>query len=315
MNFATVKIPRLGELKHWVRLRQTDLYSQFPYFLGAKTKPPKTGHLFFTEQDLSLSALRSSPKLAVVAGHVPDLKKTPVSLRKILSELQSAGFATVFVNAVSSPVTLTRKPKSIDIFLQRKNQGLDFGSWADFCRLMHLSNLRFADFNEVLLMNDSVIGPLDSLQRILTRLQESSTDVVGLTNSYHRAKHLQSYFILYKNRILNRGFLDHHYASLPYYHHKPLLVLEQETFIEAVWQKQGFTSQALFPLEFLKPLGFELTLNPTLDLAEDLIDRQSFPFVKKELLLRNPTRLEAQRRLLQRPLIQELLKTEDLLSS
>jgi len=307
-----------GDIKHWIRLRETDLYKMFPYTFQAKSKPGPQGHTFFASQKLTLESLHTTQKIAVIAGHQPELTKVPKSLSAYFDELKSLGFQTIFINAISEPIITTQRtlslklPKSLDFYLERENLGHDFGSWADFSRLLKQQGLSFSQFQQVILANDSVIGPVAPLQPLLKTIEETNSDLVGLTDSPQRVHHLQSYFIVFQKNALTSGYLDQRFLAMPYYHHKPLLIIEQEAQAFLPARLGPLKYEALFPYkEIWSQNPFDLReLNPSQVYAKILIDEKNFPFVKKELLRKNPFHLEFVDALGRRENIQLLMELE-----
>jgi len=77
--------------------------------------------------------------------------------------------------------------------LTRTNAGHDFAAWR---AAMLRWDLPRADTRTLLLVNDSVHGPLAPLGPVLARMDLRHADLWGLTDSVQRGPHLQSYFVL-----------------------------------------------------------------------------------------------------------------------
>jgi hypothetical protein len=223
---------------------------------------------------------------------------------------------------VSTSPTLDLAPLSehAALVVHRENIGHDIGAWADALPLVREKWPRLC---ELLLANDSVLGPTRSLTPIVRAIRRRPPGLAGLTDCRIYAEHLQSYFLLAQGRQA-LGFLTDFFAGLP-------LLLEKADVIRCgeVALTQGALSAGLHTgAEFgttpvmeragldwllaLAPpsraeiarLGGEAAhsegaiwrrlrhrpLNPTHHLWLPLL-RQGFPFVKADLVRRNPGRV------------------------
>lgn len=299
----------------------------FPYFFGLK-KHPSQPHLF--GNITTLRSLKEFKNIAIMAGYQPESPVLSPHVHKYIQELKHNGFGVVFLNAHlherqlnSVDVSNALAGPKPDIYLCRVNLGLDFGSWADFTRALHQESIRLSDYQEVLLCNDSMYGPLASLDDIFQKIRSSSADVVGLTDSYQLGHHLQSYFLHFKSQILQGGFLDKYLSELPFYLNKDFLIEEVETRLASKVRCEGYQTEALFPYfelsqkqlpsediqKFIDDFGAERYFsaqNPTHFYAATLVQDHKFPFVKRELLDRNPFRMNQAKTL--QPLVDSLFE-------
>jgi len=110
--------------------------------------------------------------------------------------------------------------KKIKIFtediLLRENKGYDFGAWRDALIGYGFENL--AKFDQLLIVNNSIIGPVYDLGRVFAEMDSRKVDFWGITihpemyNSVHLSKdvvaeHIQSYFMVFeKNVFLSKEF-------------------------------------------------------------------------------------------------------------
>lgn len=230
-----------------------------------------------------------------------------------LTVLQACGFSTVFVstspNLDSSSITKLRG-KVIAIIL-RENVGYDFGSYKTGIEFA----LGKATPERLLITNDSVFGPLFSITKIVQ--QAENFDLFGITDSYDHHYHLQSYFILYGPRILK----DPSFSS--FWEHVELLdgtkldlkrqiILKYEVGGSQHFIKQGFSTGVAFPFTELAKSVFDdftilleksksepnttipplsINYNATHRYWRKLIE-SGCPFLKRELLLANPSNTE-----------------------
>ncbi|QNE06191.1 rhamnan synthesis F family protein [Croceicoccus marinus] len=130
----------------------------------------------------------------------------PPYIRHHLIALRQYSDRLIFIS--NSPVSKEgqRFLASIDsMFVQRPNVGYDFAAWRDG---LELCDAR--DFDEVLLTNSSIIGPIRDLGAVFDQMRSRPCDFWGLTTSFGAGcKHLQSFFLVFrKNVVMSRSWSD-----------------------------------------------------------------------------------------------------------
>jgi lipopolysaccharide biosynthesis protein len=295
---------------------------------GMATFPDKRGHRFYeAPPSEDLKGISGSPRLAIFAMYQPDENAAPSYLLKMITSLKSEGYKVVVVNALNEDQRWRNGAGVLqaDIYLERENLGMDFGSWCDFSRLIRSHGCSLSNYEEVLLLNDSIVGPLRGLNGIVSKMRGRSESVVGLTDCYLVAHHPQSFFLLFKADILKSTFLDRALNDAPYYIDKNLLVLEMEVgfgrkIVESGYKfgvLNDYLSLAITDIptddrEILKEqdegFGFFLPQNPTHYFSEALYRERDFPFVKRELIVKNPLKLAQGKRLATLPEVVAAMK-------
>lgn len=168
----------------------------------------------------------------------------------------------------------------------RDNVGYDFAMWSEALRAIDLES-----WDEVVLTNSSVFGPIYPLGPIFRKMSDVSCDFWGMTDSEEIAWHLQSYFLVFRRPVLaSAAFRDFWQSVLPY-RDKHQVVRSYEVGLSTFLREQGFRPAAFVPAtELVTPWFRRRWPNPPIGHAEALIQR-GMPFVKVELLRDNPFRL------------------------
>jgi hypothetical protein len=181
---------------------------------------------------------------------------------------------------------------------------------------------------ELLLVNDSICGPLTSMAGLFGRFRAAGNGMLGLTENLAPRPHLQSYFLLArgeravgdlmgfvgrmrlsacKRAIIRRGEIrlpswmrerGHFVASLNGYERVEWLALQQPRAIHRLGALYPNIPVASSFGEWLQTLQ-SLPANPTHAFWYELVECCDFPFFKTELLTRNPMRLPDVREWLQ----------------
>lgn len=235
-----------------------------------------------------------------------------------IQEINDAGFAIVFVSNSQrlDPAKLPALVSLCGSVIHRSNVGYDFGGYKDgIASLGDLSRL-----DELLIANDSVYGPFTPLAALLHRgaSSDDAVDVWGMTDGWDRAYHLQSYFILFHSNVLRSPAFRSFWAPLRYVQSKRWVSRRYEIDLTRVLMRAGFRCKALFPHRAVatdivrqtqrdEPTKDEkqssvdrnrhkvarliedgVPLNATHFFWRDLIERHGYPFLKRELLEKNP---------------------------
>jgi rhamnosyltransferase len=184
----------------------------------------------------------------------------------------------------------------------RENVGYDFGMWRHAIERTDLEA-----WDELVLTNSSVFGPLHPLQPIFARMAEEPVDMWGMTENVEIAWHLQSYFLVFRRPLLTSQVFRDFWASILPYKDKDQVIRSYEVGLSRLLLDHGFTLRSFAPTEALDiPGAFPLfnvlgeslwarlrsrRVNPTCGYAVPFI-RAGMPFVKAELLRDNPLGVE-----------------------
>lgn len=246
------------------------------------------------------------------SGQVSEMVRCQLGL------LRQCGFATVFISmAREIPEDDWQAVRQLcAVVVQRENFGRDFGAWHE---LMPEVRRRWPDPDELMLANDSVLGPIYPLAPVIDAMRAGGEGLFGLTESLQGGPHLQSYLLLARGRAAVRDlmtFLQRMHVS----HSKWLLVQMGEIRLARWMRRRGHRVAAVFgygrlaqaavadpaerqrlmrsnvrlrdldrlPADQASALLHEWPLNPTQHLWHVLATKFGDPFVKTELVLRNP---------------------------
>lgn len=330
-------------------LRLTDLDAA-PFGAGWRGYSTASGwgrlayHLFIAAKEVATALPRDAKRaiapttksrLHIEAGESIDAGATSVALyvhysasglisemvRRQVAILRQAGFSVVFISmAAGIPASNWVDIQHLAALrVQRANFGLDFGAWRD---LLPEVRRRWPDMTELLLANDSILGPIHSLESALLTMRSGGDGLFGLTESLQGGPHLQSYFLLARGKPVVKDvmhFVEHLYIG----HSKWLLVRMAEVRLSRWMRRRGHRVAVLFGYDravrvavadpeergrlqsVYKKLGNlsrlsdaeavaalrRWPLNPTHHLWHVLATRFDFPFIKTELVQRNPAGL------------------------
>lgn len=279
----------------------------------------------------ALAPPRPAPLLRQEAGAIPCRPGDPVALyvhysasgrispmvRRQLAAYRQAGFATVLVSMADAipAEDWAAAARDCALLVQRRNFGLDFGAWHDLAPEVAR---RWPDAPELLLANDSVLGPIRPMAPVLAALRCGGQGLFGLTESRQGGVHLQSYLLLARGgaavgdllgflrelrlsvskwRIVQRGELSltRHMAARG---HRVAALFGYRRLVAATLAD---AAERAYLLGLHPRLSADLAeaarqlwtwpLNPTSHFWQAVVRRMGFPFLKTELIRRNPGHL------------------------
>lgn len=223
-------------------------------------------------------ALRPDEEVCLFVAYAPDGELLEHSLVHARA-WADAGFRVVIV-AVTNRLEdwdSSRKPPFIAGLLVRENRGYDFGAWAAAINGL-LPQLRAAKL--VVMVNDSVYGPLAGFDAMLKRARSLDADVIGSVESMQVRRHFQSFLIFFKpSAVRSRAFVQfwRRVRTIP----KDLVIREYELKLCRDLERGGLRCTPLFPWQSGDPL------NPSVMGWRTLL-RRGFPFLKVQVLRENP---------------------------
>jgi lipopolysaccharide biosynthesis protein len=275
----------------------------------------RTRATFVTARHVGADRLIDGAKIAVFAHYDP-AGVVHDFVTYYLQALRDAGFAIVFVSNCPdlAMASLQRVLSLSALVLLRANVGYDFGAFKDgIGELGELSR-----FQQVVLANDSVYGPLFDLREVLARC-DAGADVWGMTDSRDGGYHLQSYFLLFRDRALADPGLKTFFGSVRPVQSKDWVIRRYEIGLTQAMRRAGLRCAALFPYEeaaaafvrtvvtseaarrsgtsepnrrysaqMLRMLARGAPLNATHFFWIELVSKLRCPFIKRELLIDNP---------------------------
>jgi hypothetical protein len=236
--------------------------------------------------------------------------------------LKVAGLDVVFVTNSGRLQTaaLERVQELCAGVLVRRNIGYDFGAWREALEVLRLPR---SDTEMVVLVNDSLYGPLRPIDEMLSRIDFARADVWGLTESWQNRYHLQSFFLAVSPRALSSVAWRRFWKRVRPVPSKHWIIERYEVGLSQAMLRAGLRCKAIWPYAELvaqvdpsllledgseAPVSKDpmvdvrkiharrirhaavarVPLNPTSDLWRQLL-LAGFPFLKRELLRDNPT--------------------------
>lgn len=230
------------------------------------------------ESSSAFDATRDRYAVLVHFSVSPVLTRSVVTL---VAELHANGYFVVISSACESPLDLEwpggRMPDAT-IVIRKPNIGYDFGTAAVALDMFP----RIADAPYVLIVNDSNVGPLASLEPVIASFENSTADAWALTGSNQHGFHLQSFFLGFRSRILMDRPLQDFWRNIRHFEDKRKVILHYELGLSRLLFEEGYVLDVAYPhTAFENASTANLSANLWLDLLSE-----GYPFIKREMALK-----------------------------
>ncbi|KAA5612501.1 lipopolysaccharide biosynthesis protein [Rhodovastum atsumiense] len=217
-----------------------------------------------------------------------------------VAALKAAGFSVIFVTnsgRLRREALFALQSLCAGIII-RRNIGYDFGAMREV--IEHL-DLPRADTEMLLLVNDSVYGPLRPLDDILARMDFNQADVWGLTESWQRRYHLQSFFLAFGRTALTDPAFRNFWRKVRPVTSKWWVISRYEIGLTQAMVKAGLRVEAVWRYSDLvrrvPPLGgIQAEMEPEADAEAKAYPGMLDPMVKSRLTHRQYIRTASSKR-------------------
>jgi rhamnosyltransferase len=248
---------------------------------------------------MNVNLINEQPKRLTILAHFDQDNRIDdhvvfyaASMKRISS------FLLVVTTAAPSSEELAKLNEIADRIIVRENVGYDFMSWKT-----GLENVDLTLFDELILCNDSVYGPLWPIDAVFQKMAKRKCDFWGLTANKKNVCHLQSYFIVFRKALLNSEYFKTFWASIKILDQKQEIIDKYEIGMTSYFTNMGFKSNYVFhfrPQDFLRTMvdrkfifrkfrkAFSshfnpFHMNPTLVFWDAML-KSKIPFLKVELV-------------------------------
>ena len=171
----------------------------------------------------------------------------------LLGELKKCADIVFVANGGLGQESLGTVSRLASRVITRENAGYDFGAWRDA-----LAETRLTGYDELILLNNSVYGPMYSFQEIFDRMDSNPADFWGMsefpeTDNPRREeakwlpngiipRHIQSYFLVFRQRVFSSETFGEFWRNVKDETSLPAVVANYETRFSGRLEKAGFKS-------------------------------------------------------------------------
>lgn len=175
-----------------------------------------------------------------------------------------------------------------DELLERENTGFDV--WAYKAGIEKTGWKKISEYDEVILMNHTIMGPVDSFDDMFREMDSRELDFWGIT-MHHRydsapkelyakfhciPQHIQSHFIAVRKRMLESGEFKKYWDSMPQICSYNDSVCFHEAVFTGHFERLGFSSSV-----YVDTSSGEYSQNPIIFAPKALIQKLKCPIFKR----------------------------------
>ena len=205
------------------------------------------------------------------------------SLRKY-----SSHFSIIFVSDCKIKNKDKKKIDFVEKIISKEHNEMDFGSWK-----LGLNFLRNKKVENLLLVNDSIIGPFIDIGKILDSMKNKKVDFWGITSAGVESEfHIQSYFLFFKPRCIKSKFFRNFFSEVKKQKSKADLVKKYE-----IGLTQGLIENGMKPGSYLGHFNKDIHSNEN---CINLFLENKLPFFKVKNFVSNPYRIKNMNKIFER---------------
>jgi SAM-dependent methyltransferase len=177
--------------------------------------------------------------------------------------------------------------KSCRHVIVNDNTGYDFHMWKTA-----LGIVDYAGFDEIVLMNSSVYGPITPIEPVFAEMASRRCDFWGITECFQMRPHVQSYFLVFRKRVITSAQFAMFWNGVLPYENKNQVVMSYEIGLTQWLVESDFERGVYCNLhrlaDFAQRNGTKVKLkdDPSRKHAVQLL-RIGVPFLKREFVRRN----------------------------
>lgn len=228
---------------------------------------------------------KQSPNFTCLYAHYNEQGKVSKYVITFLKSLSLINSKIIFIS--NSPIDsdsqqlLLSQIGDISIHI-RENKGYDFGAW----KWAIENKLISTDCMDLLLANDSFIGPLTDIESVLASMQQRKVDFWGLTDTLINGWHIEPYFFMLSKKVwkskIFTDFFNQDFANMS----KEEINLNAGKELTSQLVNEGFSNSAYVPYKEIDNSrgNTDSFKDPTIFFADRLIAEYNFPFLKKRLI-------------------------------
>ncbi len=181
-----------------------------------------------------------------------------------------------------------------DSVIERENKGFDV--WAYKTALDSLGWQKLADYDEIVLMNFTMMGPVYPFKDMFDTMAAKDLDFWGITQFYktdfdpwgklpdgYIPDHIQSHFIAVRSSLLNSDAFHDYWDNMPMITGYLDSVINHESRFTKHFEKAGFKWEVYCDAKELAPYSYQ----PAVGLAKRMVEEYKCPIFKRRSFMQD----------------------------
>lgn len=227
-------------------------------------------------------------KRLVIYFHYDPAGCIDTACRIAVQAVQKYGRVVFVTNGTLTPADRVWVSQSGAGRIERENVGFDVGAYRE--ALLTLGREKLAEYEEIVLMNYTLAGPVCSLAAMFTAMDaRPELDFWGLTRHYAMQsrrfggavpEHLQSHFIAVRPRLFNSDDFWSYWQEMALPTSYEQSIIRHETRFTPYFAARGYAWDTYVQTDDLKPVF----VNPIMACPRELLANRGCPFFKRRSL-------------------------------
>jgi len=227
-------------------------------------------------------------KRLVIYFHYDPAGCIDTACRIAVQAVQKYGRVVFVTNGTLAPADRVWVRQSGAGRIERENVGFDVGAYRE--ALLTLGREKLAEYEEIVLMNYTLAGPVCSLAAMFTAMDaRPELDFWGLTRHYAMQsrrfggavpEHLQSHFIAVRPRLFNSDDFWNYWQKMALPASYEQSIIRHETRFTTYFAARGYAWDTYVQTDDLKPVF----VNPIMACPRELLANRGCPFFKRRSL-------------------------------
>lgn len=173
---------------------------------------------------------------AVVFAHYDKYNSIQEYVLYYLKELRKVADTIIFVSDSNLPESeISKVQPLVKLVIATPHGEYDFGSYKR--GFSHIPD----DTDELIFANDSCIGPLYSLDKVFSEMENKQCDFWGMNSLCIDVDfHIQSFFMVFKKDVFRSNLFKNFMSSIEKQNHKDDIILNYEIGLSQLLLKNGY---------------------------------------------------------------------------
>ena len=227
-------------------------------------------------------------KRLVIYFHYDPAGCIDTACRIAVQAVQKYGKVIFVTNGALAPADRVWVRQSGAGCIERENTGFDVGAYRE--ALLTIGREALAEYEEIILMNYTLAGPVCELQPMFEAMQaRPALDFWGLTRHYamksprfggNVPEHIQSHFLALRPRLFTSDDFWHYWQEMPLPKSYEESVIRHETRFTPYFAAKGYTWDTYVQTEDMRGVF----VNPIMACPRELLEKRGCPFFKRRSL-------------------------------
>lgn len=178
--------------------------------------------------------------------------------------------------------------------LIRKNDGFDVWAYKD--ALLYVGWEKLCSFHEIILMNNTIMGPVCSWNETFEKMNSKDLDFWGITKSFRNSnnfigcdygyipEHIQSHFIACRNSLVSSAEFQNYWNNMPLIKKYEDSIKKHEVVFTKYFEEKGFKWDISVESEALR----EYVNTPLLECPMQMLSEKKCPIFKRRSFFQDP---------------------------